>query len=287
MKKIKEKKRLHFWCPNCRFYWRTDEYTLNSYPIVEKYDHLAICPECGQKTEEVPHYYANLKKMHLNAQGPRTKAGKQASSMNNFKTGMYSKKVNRLAPALFGKYAQCKNCEYTEMCQIGNMKYCPFYLGTMLRFISAYQEGRVEDLKEFAGLQQGKTQMIIEMMTDAMFDKGVLLEEIDKNGVINYKANPLIKQYPAMIETAGYSSNQNKMNPKTAEEKEQVPGGGHLQKEDGLDYIARLSVSMAKAVAGIAKAEEKRKQDKFAVADTDLSEADLKIDTDVENPFKK
>lgn len=285
MNKKKKKKQLHFWCPTCHFYWKTDDYTVNPHPMEKKYNHISTCPECGVKTEEVPHYFANLEKMHANATGPVSAEGKRISSMNNFKTGMYSKKANRLAPALYGKYPQCKNCEYAEMCKVGNMINCPYYLGPMLRFIAAYQEGRVEDLKEFAGLQQGRTQMIIEMMTDALFDKGVLLEEIDKNGVVAYKANPLIKQYPAIMETAGYTSNQNKMNSQTADEIPKTPDG-HLEKEDGMDYIARLSVAMAKAVKEIPKAEDSRKKDKIASSEeADLSKMELDVDENEENPF--
>ena len=253
-------KPLHFFCYDCKHYFLSETYKLDRKLIHQTYKYYSKCPLCGAKTYNVGHSFANLEKMHENAPGPQTIEGKKISSMNAFRTGMHAKKINRLAPARFGKYLQCENCEYAEMCEIGNLKYCPVNLGTMLRFVAAYQEGRVEELKEFAGIAQGNIQFMIEQITKEIFEEGLSIETLSKTGVKEYKSNPLIKSFGDLMQVAGYTSDQQQMNPRAETEKDKILEG-NLDKETGIDYISRLSATIANAIKNLPQANKERSAD--------------------------
>jgi hypothetical protein len=56
-----------------------------------------------------------------------------------------------MAPAKAGKYSICAECPDVDLCK-EEFKYCPHDLETLARFVQAYKEGAVNDLRELAGL---------------------------------------------------------------------------------------------------------------------------------------
>lgn len=220
----------------------------------DPFDYYCKCPKCGVLTRAVPHYYANIPKMRTC--GPKTEEGKRRSALNGMKHGIYAQAHHLLAPAN-GKYDICQECDLLEDCRDKKIKYCPFKQDLMLRTIAAYENGDLEHLKTMAGLNQGKMMIVLDNCFDEIMQTGVLLkslkvsngrvvynkkadpdhpsESIDDldNPIFEYKANPLIDVVPKVMEVAGLSSNQQKMNPSKQEDvddeklkKGQVPEDG-------------------------------------------------------------
>lgn len=241
----------HFWCYECSKYWKTSDFMSG-----DEYDYYSKCPQCSSITKAVPYYYGNLPKMRTT--GPKTEAGKQRSSVNAIKHGMFASAHHLLAPAN-GKYDICRECDSLSDCKYGKLKYCPFKQDMMLRFLAAYENGDMEYLKTMAGLTQGKLMLVLDNCFNEIMSEGVLIKSlkvsngrivyhkkpVDDGGEVAYeddydnplfefKSNPLIDVLPKIIETAGMSSNQQKMNPGKQEDVDEDKLKGLRMDEGGL-----------------------------------------------------
>lgn len=224
---------------------------------------FAACPICEREVEEVPAVYQNYYKMWQNQTGPRTQEGKRRSSLNGYKHGHYSQVYNVLAPALPGKFPACQNCQYREPCENEPYKWCPVNIAPMVRFVKAYQEGNLAEMKEFAGMNQAKIFQTVQMMWQEIQSKGVLVpKEIrrkinedagEEEIVLEWQANPLLQRIQSFIEMLGHSADQQIMTPRAKEEDENIKG--YLEMEDS--KAASLEETMEKNRLAMAAFSEK------------------------------
>lgn len=246
-----EQKAAHFWCNNCKVHWQTNEYKVDE--AGETYSH---CPECKSKCNQVGPHYANLAIMKQNATGPKTEKGKARSSANAYKHGNYAKTARMLAPAAFGKYPECKNCEHTYKCEFGDIKHCPEKLEPMLRFLQAVEEKDPEALKMFAGMNLGKTNLALNSAFSEIIDKGILIKsyKVLKNGDIactpegnpieEFTLNPALKVVPEFMKILGMDADSQQLTPKSKVETDALEG--ILNKDIALsDYMKTLSMQLS------------------------------------------
>jgi len=198
----------------------------------------AKCPICRKPTREVPDRYRSLYKGWMNATGPKTQEGKNRVRLNGYKTGEHTTVVHLLAPALPGKFPTCEGCEYREPCENEPYTWCPVNVGPMLRFLKAYQEGSVGDLKDFAGLNQARVFQILQMMFQQIQKHGVLVpkEILHKDGkdgsqkeTIEWQANPLLERVLSYLQALGHTAEQQVMTPAKAQDEQNFIG--YLQME--------------------------------------------------------
>lgn len=233
MNDIREAK--YFMCQPCRYVWQSDQYLTQGDTIV------ATCPICekSDKVKETSHRVANLALGWDKATGPVTEAGKARVALNGWVHGRNASKFHLMAPAKPGKYAICDDCQYMAECKAG-YKYCPMDLETLARFVQAYKEGAVNDLRELAGLAQAQMHKIFNEMAHHVITKGVAIEQIspvlnkdgelilDKNGNpifnISYQKNPLLKDIPIYNQSMGFSAIDQDMTPRTRQESETLKG---------------------------------------------------------------
>ena len=225
----------YFHCKSCRFVWKTEDYLTKGDDIV------AVCPICEKSDHVIETTYrvANLALAWDNATGPITPEGKARVSLNGWKNGRNASQYHLLAPAKPGKYSICNDCQYFEECK-KDYKYCPVDLETLARFVQAYKEQNVNDLREIAGLFQGKMAKILTEMFHHVIVKGAMLEVkepcINKDGELlrddegkaiiktNYIKNALIKDLPIFMQSLGFDAVNQDMTPKTRQETEALKG---------------------------------------------------------------
>lgn len=268
----------HFWCYDCHDYWKTDDYSIEDGVALSK------CPLCRNKCHDVPHYFANLHKMHMNATGPRTPEGKNRSSVNGYKTGIKAQKTMILAPANHGKYSQCPDCEYSEQCKNKDLRYCPKILDPMIRFLAAYENGDIGLLKNFAGMSQGKAFLTLQNIFRELFDKGVLIESGNEK-YKELKSNPVIKHIPELMSVLGFTSDQQQMNPKN------VNNLGD-DKQGGLEKIETVGEFMKEFLQKVNQAVDNVRNLKPPVERGDKAAEDKKATVEIpagpgSNPFSK
>lgn len=268
----------HFFCRECSYYWQSNDYTSKDKAFYSK------CPNCNKSVQNVPHCYANLPKMWDNATGPRTKEGKERSSMNNYKHGMFTKNLSLLAPTLHDKYVYCKGCEYYQDCKDKKLKYCPTNLEPMLKFLAAYKEGRVSELKEIAALSQGKVQLVLEQMLYKIFDEGVVVTS-KHNNFEELKANPCLKYISDFMSILGFTSDQQKMNPKESDTDGKDPKGNLEGLEGAGNFILNLTAKFREQAEKI-KALSSPESDDPLNTDKEIEEKELETGPE-KNPFPK
>lgn len=303
MKEQKEqvKKLKHFWCTHCQFYWQTDQYELAEKPAKSDYPYVSPCPRCGKLTANNHHSVAQILKAKSYSTGPRTEEGKKRSSMNAFKTGFYSKKSNYLAPALYGKYAECRRiienkigeeaeeatkiyedtCEYAEQCKNGNLKHCPHQLNLIIKVAAAYENGDVSEIKRLAGISQGRVHVLLDNFYSDVIQEGVTVYEQSKYGLLK-KAHPLLDQIAKFMAIAGHTSDQQKMNPKNKDPGEETPGGTMEFKGDPKDFIGMMMFQLEQARGKMAKVAKDKQQDEEKI---DQEEKQVEVGPD-DNPFE-
>jgi uncharacterized Zn finger protein (UPF0148 family) len=225
----------YFMCQPCRFVWQSSDYLTSGDNLI------ATCPICekSNKVKEVSYRVLNLQNGWDKSTGPVTQEGKDRVSLNAWKNGKNALKHHIMPPAKPGKYAICENCPYIDECK-KDYKYCPQDLEILARFIQAYKEGAVNDLRELAGLAQAKMHKIFDEIVHHILKNGVAIEKkmpiFNKDGDvicgddgkpifnISYEKNNLVKDLPGFIQSMGFNAIDQDMTPRTRQESETLKG---------------------------------------------------------------
>ncbi|MCK5609803.1 hypothetical protein KAR91_48475 [Candidatus Pacearchaeota archaeon] len=261
----------HFWCAKDKHYFLTDDYTGGDIA-------LSKCEICGGIVEEVPHYYANLDKMHKSATGPVTQKGKDRSKMNSYKHGMRSRQLHLLAPAIPGRYPECSGCQYGEECK-DDYKYCPVIVQPMMQFIKAYEEGNSADLRNFAGFTHARIFQILQIILKEIVEKGTLQPKVintkyiakgnddkpaEEETVLEWQRNPLLSQIEKLMQVLGFHADQQNMTPAKNQDQENTDGFIQAEKdkiETDREFEERRTKAMEAVKSAQIKAIENRKND--------------------------
>lgn len=237
---MEEKEIRTFYCKRTelhdRWVWRTDEYVVN--PDDESpHEYLSNCPICDAPTGDVDDQYYSRWKGWQASTGPKTEKGKARSRLNGWRHGGSARKFHMLAPALPGKFAECETCMERSDCESEPYKYCPVLLGPMMRFQQAFVEGRIDELRDFAGMNQLRMMQTVQMMFRELQTKGLMVEktrETEKDGKftresLGFEANPLISKVIDYLQALGHTAEQQMATPKTVQDDETLQG--YLQAE--------------------------------------------------------
>lgn len=260
-----------FYCRECVSSWKTDAYHIGDDDVA-----YSKCECCDKLTHEVPHYYANIPKMieagKGKSTGPKTKEGKARVALNGYKHGLASRKFRILAPAKKGKYPECDGCPYFDDCTPD--KYCPINLTEITKFAAAYKNGKIEFLKEFAGVTQGNLAIIMKMLFNDIFTHGTLVEKVisskvDENTdteeiVKEWQDNPSLKHLLKLAEAMGSTADQQMMTPAKQTENENIEGFVNSEKvkaETAQEHYKKRDELLEKIHAKMANANINRKQD--------------------------
>ena len=220
-----------FYCRNEvheKFVWITREYVADENDI-----NCASCPICDQPTQEVPKRFLTLKKMWDAATGPQTPEGKRRSRLNSYQHGAYAQIPILLAPALTGKYLECETCQYAAPCSEEKWQYCPVQVEPMMKFLMAYEEGNINDLRDLAAMCQGHLFNILRMAFQQVYKKGIMSEKTIRESVnrqgekvtmIEWQSNPILNRIPELMQQLGFSADQQMMTPKVESDDANIKG---------------------------------------------------------------
>lgn len=226
----------YFHCQSCRHVWKTSDYLSRGDEAV------STCPICdkAESVIETSYRVLNLYQGWDKATGPKTEEGKARVALNGWKTGRYASQFRMMAPAKPGKYPICVDCQYKKECKEKPFTYCPHDLETMARFVQAYKEGKVNDLRELAGLVQGQVHKVFTNIIHHILENGVMFKNkkpaFDKDGNLlrdddgkiiyteTFEKNNLIKDIPAFVQSMGFSAELQDMTPKTRQESDAIKG---------------------------------------------------------------
>jgi hypothetical protein len=236
-------KNFFFYCPACdQPYKKTPQEIVFQDEVP-----LFVCPKCGKLTKSIsPQRYSALMGRDK-ATGPKTPEGKKRSALNSrlprklspesaerigvnaYKTGQYATRLRPLAPAKFDKYPSCTNCEpeTRERCEAKEIKWCPTNHEPLLKFLAAYKDGKPELLKELAGMTQAQVYQVIQMSLKNIFDQGVTVEEkrqIGKMITTIIKSHPLIERLPELMNSIGFTADQQMITPAKQEARDNIRG---------------------------------------------------------------
>ena len=302
----------HFWCGSCSRYFQSTDYSeaalIPDIPIRnDGHDYYSHCPECHEWARSVPHYYANLPKMHTT--GPRTVDGKRRSSLNNYKHGMYAQPKHLLAPGRAGRYDICGQCEQYNECEAGEIRYCPYKVDMIAKIVCAFENGDQAAMKQFAGMSVAKVYMILENMIEEILSTGVMLSEPkvsngeaveisqeDANGVwrkvqvYELRDNPLLKRLQPIMAALGVTSDQQTMNPKSNGDDGKELDDPGAKVSDPISFLKEINLMIGKVQSGSAAdlAAIARAADETYQEATSDKEDDNPIDIqDGKNPFKR
>jgi hypothetical protein len=245
---------------------------------------MAHCPACQKQVHEVPHFYANLHKMWDNATGPTTRAGKKRSSLNGYKHGLRSRKLHLMAPAITGKYPECTSCHYIDECK-SDFQYCPIQLGPVMQFLQAYEDGKVDDLKQITGITHARVFQILSLSLHQILEKGTLQpkkisekynhvknddsdlaydHDDERITVLEWQENPLIKRIAELMNVLGMTADQQMMTPSKKTEQDNIDGylqGEESKSQDLKEFMQQQKTSLHDLKDKITTAMDKRNQD--------------------------
>ena len=276
-----EKIKKIFYCPDCKLVFETDEYSENK-AIDSQYRFFSKCSQCGELKINVHHSFKNLKKAWAVATGPKDT---KRTSKNAYKTGAYSEEM--FAPALYGKFPECSNCDYKIKCECNILTYCRVHLEKGLRIFQAYKENNYKELKDIAGLTAVKNQQILEITQSELIKRGIVWEYTDRFGVKTLQINPAAKVLKEFTELTGFSSNQQLMNAQVDKDKGEELTGGKDEEEKSEDFLSKIANKLKNALTTSKNANKERQKDKsyktFS-SGNDVKDEDVEIDVK-ENPF--
>ena len=191
-----------------------------------------------------------------NATGPRTPEGKRRSRLNGYQHGAYAQIPILLAPAITGKYLECETCQYVIQCKKEKWQYCPVQVETFLKFMKAYEEGNVNELRDLAAMCQGHLFNILRMAFQQVYKKGVMSEKairefVNKNGekvtMIEWQSNPILNRIPELMQQLGFTADQQMMTPKVESDDANIKGylSGENQREVDLkDHTQKVEKTL-------------------------------------------
>lgn len=287
-----------FWCPKCHLSWKTNEYDVLDQNSEDYDDFTAQCPQCKNTVTSKPYYFANLSKMSANATGPRTKEGREIVAHNPIKHGLYSAPDKLFYPRKPGKYKECDSCGHRELCENKEIKHCIVKTDILLKFVYAYKTGDANMLRELAGFTQARVAMALNDVLADLQNHGVMLvapkvngfgevlKDEEGNTIFDYSANPLLKHIPSLINTLGFSADQQEITPEKSREKDEVnnPGNLALKGTEVLNHIMSFFFGKNQVADN---AESKRNEDPVyqSLTGREVSEEEIVVDTPAVNPF--
>lgn len=161
---------------------------------------------------------AAIEARQMNAQkstGPTTEEGKNASSRNSWKHGLYS---SSFITGFLGR--PCKStCDKFEECSlVSSGKTAPgdscldkqFVAEAFDQIITAVQGGEMGGFQGMAALEMAGGIDILRMMKESIIENGVLVKDkkIDKDGKTigeGFKLNPVLPEYNKMLSSLGFT----------------------------------------------------------------------------------
>lgn len=241
-----EKEERTFYCKRVelheRWVWRSKEYIANPDEDSE-HEYLCNCPICGAPTGDVDHRYYGRWKGWQNCAGPKTEKGKARSRLNGWKHGGAARQYHMIAPALPGKFSECETCNERDACENEPYKYCPVILAPMMHFLQAFNEGNIEDLRDFAGMNQMRLFQTVQMMFREIQKNGTMVErwrEVSKGEVttresLGFEANPLITKIIDAMQALGHTAEQQMATPKVKQDDDTIKGFLNAENDKSID----------------------------------------------------
>lgn len=161
---------------------------------------------------------AALEARRANAQlstGPVTEEGKNSSSRNSWKHGLYA---SSFITGFLGR--PCKStCDKFETCSlVSDGATAPgdtcldkqFVAEAFDTIITAVQSGEMEGFQGMAALEMAGGIDILRMMKESIIENGVLIKDkkLDKDGNVigeGFKLNPVLPEYNKMLSSLGFT----------------------------------------------------------------------------------
>lgn len=188
-----------------------------------------------------------------NQTGEQTEKGKRRVRLNAYKHGMRSQIFHMMAPAKPGTYLECNTCEYFEPCKNEKWRWCPVQVEPLMRFQDAYEDGKITDLRDLAAMSQGHIFQSLRMAFQQIYKHGVLIEKVvkieeiehddgsvEKVKVTEWQPNPVLRRIPELMNTLGFTAEQQMMTPKTETDDANVKGYLDSEKEKKVDLKSHL-----------------------------------------------
>jgi len=260
--------------------------------IFDNNEPIRDCPKCKKLMNSISRrHFANI----LNAQkntGPSTPESKRRSSRNSakphvyhsreareraaangFKHGRYAKKIRPFAPANFGKYTDCENCNHRDKCEEKKIRWCPTMEGPLREFLAAYANNSPDLLKELVAYSQAKMFSVFEMGMKDIFEKGALIDDmkvlknISGGGKIievKRKAHPFIEMASEILEKIGFTADQQVMTPAKQENRDDMAGflkNNEEEHKSVVQFGKSLDVMLTAMKESFKKANEMRSKD--------------------------
>jgi len=213
------------------------------------------CPICGGvNISTPPWWYVNLVDAWRSGKGgPKTQKGKARSAINSITHGKYSHTA--YYPAKPGKYPECENCPYREICE-KEKKICYKRNEKILKYVYALEYGDMSPISEEAGVKLAKLDILMDQIYHEIMEEGLTQEVIGMTQkgdewVKEKKANPLLLELRAIAKDLGYTSTDWNLTKKSQKETKYLDDLAGSFKEKELkkvkeDMMARVMEVMEK-----------------------------------------